>query len=513
MSHPKRLTPKADPKRPGTSSSATVSIAPKAPKRHRTSSSATVSIAPKADPFGSNNDAADRYSFRFCHRPVIVEREFNLSDFDDLGVPQLFKSRQWLGLFNPEPALLGLVKEFYSLIPSSPATPAQQHLSIVLRGTRCEFSPDVISQLLMIPRIENPQYDPSRTNCVDLDAVASTLVGVKTTQWTGPLPELLVSPLYRVLSFIANSNIYPRTPSTVIDSKHAVLLYCIGTGVSIDLGSIIFGVICRAAESTSSFDCLPFGSLITRFARHCGVRMYDSEERRAPVTAAANAVRYRRLVGAMTCKGKLEPQTPLPSYPLALSDDCLSSRTVCPRVLANQFSSSAPPSVASDDTPYWAVPATCIAPKVDIPSSPPPSAGTVPIVDIPSSPPPSAGTVPIDDIPSSPPPAAPNEGGTSTSADPKNDVPSSPPLSADTSTCAAPPNDDFPSSPPPSVGTSTCAAPNNDVPSSAPPCLSEHVPPTVREAEHLPLNENWSLSTAVRQADYYSFEYFLCGFR
>ncbi|CAL9005601.1 unnamed protein product [Prunus brigantina] len=245
------------------------------------------------------SEAMNRYKKIFSVQRVTVEREVKFSDFEDLGLRRIFKSRGWLLAMGPsEPANIQIVREFYANIPPFSAEQKSPpglgpfgsclwdetlHFSsgreypdsfdVYLRGKVLNFSVSGIAQLLKLarrnPNEKSPGFPGLVVDNLDLKLVKFTLGWNKRVR---VLRENRLSDFYKVLNTIVRYNIDP--PCHVIPSllspDRARLLYAIGNNVPIDLATYIFRVICRAAFPTSMPDSLPFTptfkSLITRFA-------------------------------------------------------------------------------------------------------------------------------------------------------------------------------------------------------------------------------------------------------
>ncbi|PQQ01430.1 uncharacterized protein Pyn_24095 [Prunus yedoensis var. nudiflora] len=133
-----------------------------------------------------NSEAMNRYKKIFSVQCVTVEREVKLSDFEDLGLPRIFKSRGWLLAMGPlEPANIQIVQEFYANIPPFSAEQKNPpgfgpfgtclwdetlHFSsgreypdsfdVYLRGKVLNFSVSGIAQLLKLARPNPNEKSP-----------------------------------------------------------------------------------------------------------------------------------------------------------------------------------------------------------------------------------------------------------------------------------------------------------------------------------------------------------------
>ncbi|PQM39947.1 LRR receptor-like serine/threonine-protein kinase GSO1 [Prunus yedoensis var. nudiflora] len=194
----------------------------------------------------------NRYKKIFRVQCVTVEREVKLSDFEDLRLPRIFKSRGWLPAMGPsEPANIQIVREFYANISSF--------------FRRAEKPTWLLKLARPNPNEKSPGFLGLLVDNLDLKLVKSTLGWNKRVR---VLREKRLSDLYKVLNSVVRYNIDPpfHVIPSLLSADRALLLYAIGNNVPIDLATYIFCAIYRAAFPASMPDSLPFASLITRFA-------------------------------------------------------------------------------------------------------------------------------------------------------------------------------------------------------------------------------------------------------
>ena len=114
------------------------------------------------DPSPSNvrfrdDDAFKAFSKNFSRRGIHSKRQVVLSDFADTDLPSVIHSRGWESLCDiPVTCSLVLIQEFYSnrhgidhLVPL---------FFTRVRGTRIPVTPQLVADVLRIPRIEFPDY-------------------------------------------------------------------------------------------------------------------------------------------------------------------------------------------------------------------------------------------------------------------------------------------------------------------------------------------------------------------
>ena len=138
-----------------------VSIAPKRksiPARNPLCSGASLSSDPS--PFNvrfHDDDAFKAFSKNFSRRGIHSERQVVLSDYADTDLPSVIHSKGWESLCDiPVTFFLVLIQEFYSnmhkidrLVPL---------FFTHVRGARILVTPQLVADVLRVPRIEFPDY-------------------------------------------------------------------------------------------------------------------------------------------------------------------------------------------------------------------------------------------------------------------------------------------------------------------------------------------------------------------
>ena len=150
-----------------------VSLAPKrksTPARNPLHSGASSSSgsAPLSLQF-RNDDAHKAFSENFSRRGVHSERQVILADFADTDLPSVIHGRGWESLCDvPITCPLVLIQEFYSIMHGIDR-------SVPLFFTHIPITPQLIANVLQVPRIEFPNY-PSyeRLRTVSKDELMST---------------------------------------------------------------------------------------------------------------------------------------------------------------------------------------------------------------------------------------------------------------------------------------------------------------------------------------------------
>ena len=138
-----------------------VSMAPKrksTPTRNPLRSGASSST----DPFPSTvwfryNDAFKAFLENFSRRGIHSKRQVILSDFVDTDLPSVIHSRGWESLCDvPVTCPLMLIQEFYSNMHGIDRSVPLFFTRV--RGMRIPITPQLVVDVLRVPRIEFPDY-------------------------------------------------------------------------------------------------------------------------------------------------------------------------------------------------------------------------------------------------------------------------------------------------------------------------------------------------------------------
>ncbi|XP_062080075.1 uncharacterized protein LOC133784819 [Humulus lupulus] len=254
-------SPKSPPKRPKKTSRvpATSSIPP---------TTTTLHHSQPTHPFCSDHKLL-RYRDEVSQRKLWFEYNVVIDDFPLHRA--LIESRGWLNtVTNLTPPCPTLVREFYANIDKRilSDTSALKYRAYI-RGKRFPFSPSIVSRVLSVTKELSPafnsQFTPSKLE------MGVALTGSASFEWgTGDLPVPALSHFYKVLHRIALNNWLPNTHTTSITTEISKFLFAVGTGVSIDLPTLIFGKIVDAALASGTRNVLPFPCLVHQIALRSG---------------------------------------------------------------------------------------------------------------------------------------------------------------------------------------------------------------------------------------------------
>ena len=196
----------------------------------------------------------------YANRKMVYERNFDIASYRVFGVVGLLQERDWLGSLQ---GFIGtvdqLVKEFYANITDDIFDPKSDLFGkVYLRGHCFDFSPKEIASAMGLPvGIKTDEIE------VDKDIALSEIVGQKVT-WA-PSTTVTIGDLsytYGVLMRFALSNWTPSSNPAVVTRELACFLFKVGTGVQIDLASLIYDQIVQLRRTKRKGHNLLFPQLI-----------------------------------------------------------------------------------------------------------------------------------------------------------------------------------------------------------------------------------------------------------
>ena len=249
------------------------------PTRNPLRSDASFSI----DPSPSNvqfrdDDGFKAFSENFSRRGIHLERQVILSDFADIDLPSIIHSRGWESLCDiPVTCPLVLIQEFYSnmhgidrLVPL---------FFTCIRGTCILVTPQLVADVLRVPRIEFPNY-PSyeRLRTVSRDELMSSFFK-RPTAWSKrlftPCQPFAEGP--RFMNMVITFVLHPLSHYNSIIEPCARFLLSLLEHLTIDFPSHFILSIIDVHLDSASRDKLIFPSAITRILRHFSVPFPSSD--------------------------------------------------------------------------------------------------------------------------------------------------------------------------------------------------------------------------------------------
>ncbi|KAM6553472.1 hypothetical protein CsatB_014234 [Cannabis sativa] len=153
-------------------------------------------------------------------------------------------------------------------------------MSIPFASTKAHPPPSTTSPL---PPAESDSSQPPlskphpKRKHVSSDATPSS--GNPNFVWNGKeLPITVLSEFYRILHKIAMSNWWANSHISTINHNTARFLYTLGTGVSIDLPTLMYDRIMSSASAKSIKHTLPYPSLINRVVKRGSPVVYEQDK-------------------------------------------------------------------------------------------------------------------------------------------------------------------------------------------------------------------------------------------
>ena len=208
----------------------------------------------------------------FSRRGVHLEHQVILSDFSDTNLPTVIHSRGWESLCDISvtcPSVL--IQEFYSNMHGfNYSVPL---FVTCIRGTRIVVTPDIVSDMLQVPRVAHPDYlGCERLRTVSKDELISAFCEHPSNwgdrQFT-PCTAFAKGPqfLKMVMTFV----LFPLSHCNSITKPRARFLVSLLEHITIDFPLHFILSIIDVFRDTATHDKLIFPSAITRILRHFSV--------------------------------------------------------------------------------------------------------------------------------------------------------------------------------------------------------------------------------------------------
>lgn len=240
-----------------------------------------------------SEEAQIRYYESVEGRPLIAERGLTITQGGFPALWSTIQQRGW-GAFcaQPSPAVVPLVREFYA------NAPAHENGKVFVRGKRVSFSGKAINKLFGLPEIGRDGYTTYyEEDQVDYQAVLQEIAVPGTTWKTTEGRPVTFKSIglkkdCKAWHYFVGARLMPVRHMSDVTKERAVLIYCIVTGRSVDVGHFISAQIenCYKQQSMSLF----FPSVVTALCVASGVQFEAYEETLAPM-AALNDIKILRM--------------------------------------------------------------------------------------------------------------------------------------------------------------------------------------------------------------------------
>ncbi|XP_062085408.1 uncharacterized protein LOC133791500 [Humulus lupulus] len=245
-----------------------------------------VNFKPYSSIFCYNDNARDMVLY--AQRKFIIERNYVLGDHRPFGVLTMLQDRQWTGSLVKFSGFVDrIVKEFYANLTNEIIEPSSPlYNKVFVRGHWFSFSPQDIALALHLPLDVEEDVDGAS---LDKDMVITELVGQKMVWPSNTV--ISVSNLtytYAVLHKFATTNWKPTSHTATISFDMASFLYKVGTGLGINLASVIHDQIIGFHKGNRKNLNLPFPQVIYKvLSMQKKDLQRDQEDLVAPTTAAS----------------------------------------------------------------------------------------------------------------------------------------------------------------------------------------------------------------------------------
>ena len=219
-----------------------------------------------------DDNAYKAFSENFSRRGIHVERQVVLSDFADIDLPSFIHSRGWESLCDvPITCPLVLIQEFYSNMHGIDRSVPLFFTCV--RGTRILVTPQLVVDVLHVPRIEFPDY-PS---CERLRTVSRYELMSSFCEHPTAWGERLFTPCRpfakgpRFMNMVMTFVLHPISHYNSITKPCARFLLSLLEHLTIDFPFHFILSIIDVHLDSASCDKLIFPSAITRILRHFSV--------------------------------------------------------------------------------------------------------------------------------------------------------------------------------------------------------------------------------------------------
>ena len=191
-----------------------------------------------------NDNAELRYEAVFKNKQMLYERGFRLSSSNSSSLPDyvlnVIAEKKWTNFCqqqpNPDP---DVVREFYSNLLSP------KQVTVVVREVSVPFSAAAINQLYGLEDVDDEYTAFLENEDAGLRSLVLAAIAVPGSQWT-VLKEGTCKckhgdlvPAALIWFYFLRHSIMPTTHTTHLSFARALLIYCLLTGKSINLGRIL----------------------------------------------------------------------------------------------------------------------------------------------------------------------------------------------------------------------------------------------------------------------------------
>ena len=221
-----------------------------------------------------------------------------------------------------------IIQEFYSNMHGFDTS--IPHFVIRVRGTHIVVTPDIVSEVLHVPRVAHPNYPGcDRLRTVSKDELSSLFCETPSSwgdRQNTPCSGFDKGP--RFLNMVMIFVLYPLSHYNSI-KPHARLLLSLLEGLPIDFPSHFILSLIDIYKDTATCDKLIFPSAITRILRHASVSYPESSH--FSVMCAIDTTTVRRSEAQLRLK---RPQTETATPPTSSAPSSSASRVTLEAIMA-----------------------------------------------------------------------------------------------------------------------------------------------------------------------------------
>ncbi|XP_019163620.1 PREDICTED: uncharacterized protein LOC109159961 [Ipomoea nil] len=205
---------------------------------------------------------------RIVERKIISQKLLPIDKLDNPEqIQEILITNQLLEtVTNIEPYDEQVIQEFYCNMTKTISTPSSPlYGKVYVRGNFYDFTPDIINRYLGTSEIEQETE-------LNSEQVAKELTAGNVSFEKNKIKAASLTSKYAILQKIALANWMPSLHESTVKWTLAELLYKIGKGVKINMGSIIHTQVTNLAENTKSNNSLVFPNLISSILAKQGLK-------------------------------------------------------------------------------------------------------------------------------------------------------------------------------------------------------------------------------------------------
>ncbi|XXG82507.1 hypothetical protein AAC387_Pa10g0437 [Persea americana] len=210
---------------------------------------------------------------KFQHRSVVPERIVIYNELHETDFVLWMQQRRWFTLYDlGYQIVVNWVRELYANMNEVSDT----SFKTFVRGHELDITPDLLSQVLEIDRVEGAHFPIVNSRQINYNLVAKELTG-KPVAWIGcEIAQHKLSKSYRLLNIFIRHNVSPKVNKRVTKEDGYLLCY-IGAQRKVDLPLIVFRGMAKV-HTASHNAALPFPGVISKLLVDMGKLAEPNED-------------------------------------------------------------------------------------------------------------------------------------------------------------------------------------------------------------------------------------------